>query len=71
MKNCYFTAVATAEVDDVREVLDYYRTFDNPLAKFRDNQRVLSERLAEMEREESTKAKPIVKKWTPSFLGSK
>lgn len=65
----FVTAVATSDVQDVREVLEYYRQFDNPLEKFKDNQRKLLEQMAEREREEQSKPKPMVKKWTPSFLG--
>lgn len=64
-----FSALASAEVEDVREVLHYYRQFDDPIAQFRENQRILLEQMQEKEREELTKSKPIVKKWTPSFLG--
>jgi len=34
-----FTAIASSGVSDVREVLDYYRQFDDPLEAFRENQR--------------------------------
>lgn len=36
-----FTAIALAKVDDVRETLEYYRQFDNPVEAFRENQRKL------------------------------
>lgn len=61
----------TTEVDDVREVLGYYRQFDDPLDKFRENQRILSEQMAQMEQEEQVKQKPAVRRWTPSFLGGR
>ena len=61
--------MATAEVDDVREVLTYYRQFDDPLQQFRENQRKLLEQMEEEEREEHNKPKPMIKKWTPSFMG--
>ncbi|KAK7069820.1 Mitochondrial import inner membrane translocase subunit TIM50 [Halocaridina rubra] len=35
--------IAESEVSDVREVIDYYRTFDDPLAAFRENQRLAQE----------------------------
>lgn len=64
----FLKTIATAEVDDVREVLEYYKKFDNPLGQFRENQRKLLEQMEEQERLEKKKEKPIVKKWTPSFL---
>ena len=33
-----FTAVASAKVEDVRPVLDYYSQFEDPMQKFRENQ---------------------------------
>ncbi|XP_067642391.1 mitochondrial import inner membrane translocase subunit TIM50-C-like [Eurosta solidaginis] len=65
----FLKTLAAAEVDDVRDVLHYYRQFDDPIVQFRENQRILLEQMQEKEREEQTKSKPIVKKWTPSFLG--
>ncbi|XP_011206333.2 mitochondrial import inner membrane translocase subunit TIM50-C isoform X2 [Bactrocera dorsalis] len=65
----FLKTLASAEVEDVRDVLHYYRQFDDPIAQFRENQRLLLEQMQEREREELTKSKPIVKKWTPSFLG--
>lgn len=65
----FLKTVATSDIKDVREVLDYYRQFDNPLAQFRENQRKLAIQLAEKEREEQLKQQPMVKRWTPSFLG--
>lgn len=39
------TAIATSEVHDVREVLDFYNQFDDPIEAFRENQRKLQVRL--------------------------
>lgn len=55
-------------MDDVREVLTYYHQFDDPLAKFRENQRILAEQLEEQERVVHNKPASPAKKWTPSFL---
>lgn len=53
----------------MREVLQYYRQFDNPLAQFRENQRKLYE---QMNTESSVAAKQApVKRWAPSFLSHK
>lgn len=56
---------------DVREVINYYKQFDNPLAQFRENQRKLLEQMEEKEHEEQMVVKSPAKKWTPSFLGGK
>lgn len=58
-------AVSSANVDDVRDVLQYYKQFDSPLAQFKENQRILLQQLQEKQLEE--KQTPIVKRWTPSF----
>lgn len=39
------TAIATSEVHDVREVLDFYNQFDDPIEAFRENQRKLQVKL--------------------------
>ena len=36
-----FTAIRTSDVDDVRDVLAYYKQFDDPIEAFRENQRKL------------------------------
>lgn len=64
-------AIVTADVDDVREVMMYYKQFENPIDQFRENQRKLLEQMEEKQREEQQKGPSIVKKWTPSFLGHK
>lgn len=65
----FLKTLATASVDDVREVLAYYRQFDDPLQQFRENQRRLVEQMQQKEREEQMRSKPIIKRWTPSFMG--
>nr|CAH0099482.1 unnamed protein product [Daphnia galeata] len=42
--------IATSEVQDVREVLDFYNQFDDPIEAFRENQRKLQEQQELMER---------------------
>ena len=37
----FFTAIKQSDVDDVREVLRYYKQFDDPIEAFRENQRKL------------------------------
>ncbi|XP_070507679.1 mitochondrial import inner membrane translocase subunit TIM50-C-like [Chironomus tepperi] len=67
----FLKTIVTADVDDVREVMLYYKQFADPLEQFRENQRRLLEQLEEKQKEEQHKAPSIVKKWTPSFLGHK
>lgn len=64
-----FSAISNADVEDVREVINYYRQFEDPLAQFRENQRKLYEQMQTREQEEKIAVKSPVKKWTPSFLG--
>merc|ERR1712170_3897 len=46
--------IKDSDVDDVREVLQYYRQFDDPIEAFRENQRKFAENVKE---EEERKAK--------------
>ena len=39
----YVSAIRESDVDDVRDVLSYYKQFDDPIAVFRENQRKLQE----------------------------
>jgi len=39
-------AIRESDVDDVREVLSYYRQFDDPIEAFRENQRKLQDEMA-------------------------
>lgn len=66
-----FPAVSSADVDDVRDVLQYYKQFDNPLAKFRENQQILLQQMQEKALEEKNTPPSPIKRWTPSFLGRK
>lgn len=63
------TVIAQNDVDDVREVLHYYRQFEDPINQFRENQRKLAEQMQEAERIEQAKTKPMVKQWSRSILG--
>lgn len=65
------SAIVTADVDDVRDVMTYYKQFDDPIEQFRENQRRLLEQMEVKQREEQQKAPSVVKKWTPSFLSHK
>ncbi|XP_053991373.1 mitochondrial import inner membrane translocase subunit TIM50-C isoform X2 [Hylaeus volcanicus] len=65
----FLKTILAINVDDVREVLNYYRQFDNPLQVFRENQRKL---MLQMEEEENKaqqeNSKVLTSKWKPSFL---
>ncbi|XP_018318721.1 mitochondrial import inner membrane translocase subunit TIM50-C-like [Agrilus planipennis] len=64
----FLRTVATSEIDDVRDVLKYYKEFDDPLAVFRERQRKLMEQ-QEAEREaKKLQTPPPVKRWTPSIF---
>ena len=66
-----FLAIVTADVDDVREVMIYYKQFDNPIEQFKENQRKLYEQLEEQHLQDQNKQPTMVKKWTPRFFGGK
>lgn len=65
----FFKAVANADVEDVRDVLQYYKQFENPLAKFKENQQILLQQMQEKALEDKKAPASPVKRWTPSFLG--
>ncbi|XP_055542402.1 mitochondrial import inner membrane translocase subunit TIM50-C-like [Wyeomyia smithii] len=65
----FLLTISNSEVDDVREVMTYYKQFPNPLMQFRENQRRLADQMAEKEQEEKQRVKPAIQKWKPSFLG--
>ncbi|XP_068150982.1 mitochondrial import inner membrane translocase subunit TIM50-C-like [Drosophila tropicalis] len=63
----FLKTIVLTDVDDVREVLYYYRQFEDPISQFRENQRKLAEQLLEAERLEQSKSKPLVQKWSRSI----
>ncbi|XP_011503800.1 PREDICTED: mitochondrial import inner membrane translocase subunit TIM50-C-like [Ceratosolen solmsi marchali] len=64
----FLKTIYETNVDDIRDVINYYRQFDNPLETFRENQRKL---LIQLEEEESKahikENKHLASKWRPSF----
>lgn len=70
LKKKKLSAIAEMEVSDVREVLDYYRTFSDPIAAFKENQRVAQEHEAELQKavQEQHYQKGLTSSWTSSFL---
>lgn len=65
----FLKTIYNTDVDDVREVLNYYQQFENPLEAFRENQRKL---LTQIEQDEiktlKQESKALTSKWSPSFL---
>ena len=55
-------AINQSNVDDVREVLSYYRQYDDPIEVFRENQRKLQEEMAvnEEKLKKEVQNKPIL-----------
>ncbi|CAL4118173.1 unnamed protein product, partial [Meganyctiphanes norvegica] len=63
--------IAESEVSDVREVLDYYRSFDDPLAAFKENQRAAAEQellLRQKAEEDRKRGQVLTGSWSSSFL---
>lgn len=62
--------IAESDVSDVREVINYYRTFDDPLAAFRENQRKAHEQelVLSQKAEEERQQKTFTSSWASSFL---
>ena len=58
----FFVAIKQTNVDDVREVLSYYRQHDDPIEVFRENQRKLQEEMAvnEEKLKKDVQSKPIL-----------
>jgi len=60
--------ISESEIDDVREVLDFYREFEDPVAKFGQLKRELEEEDLRREEERKNNTAPVAKNWTPSLL---
>lgn len=61
----FIRAIATQEVQDVREVLTHYRSFEDPLAAFKERQRQLLQQ-EQMAREQATQRKSLVQSFRRS-----
>lgn len=64
----FLKTIAVTNVEDVREVLNYYRQFDDPLQAFRENQQKLMAQIEEENKMVKDGGKHLASKWTPSFL---
>ncbi|KAH8262588.1 hypothetical protein KR026_001247 [Drosophila bipectinata] len=63
----FLQLLAEHQVTDVREVLQYYRQFDDPIEQFKDNQRRLQEQ--HQENEDSRVNNRNQRQWTLSLMG--
>ncbi|KAM0736333.1 Mitochondrial import inner membrane translocase subunit TIM50-C [Formica fusca] len=65
----FLKTILASNVQDVRDVLNYYRQFDDPLEMFKENRRKL---LMQMEEEQNKaqqdSSKVLTSRWKPSFL---
>ncbi|PSN35358.1 hypothetical protein C0J52_11507 [Blattella germanica] len=68
----FLRTIAAEKVDDVREVLDYYHQFPDPVEAFRENQRKLLEQLEAKEKQlkDNPPKGSLAKRLTQSFLQS-
>uniref|UniRef100_A0A0V0G8C3 Mitochondrial import inner membrane translocase subunit TIM50 n=1 Tax=Triatoma dimidiata TaxID=72491 RepID=A0A0V0G8C3_TRIDM len=66
----FLRTIASNNVEDVRDVLVYYRQFDNPVEAFRENQRKLLEQMEEKEKYEQQKRQnpSLASRWPNHFL---
>ncbi|KZC10849.1 PREDICTED: mitochondrial import inner membrane translocase subunit TIM50-C-like [Dufourea novaeangliae] len=65
----FLKTILATNVQDVRDVLNYYKQFDDPLQVFRENQRKLLMQMEEEEtRAQQESSKVLTSKWKPSFL---
>ena len=57
----FFTAIKQTDVDDVREVLSYYRQHEDPIEVFRENQRKYQEEMSvNEEKKKADVQKPLI-----------
>ena len=59
--NDFFAAIKQTDVDDVREVLSYYRQHEDPIEVFRENQRKYQEEMSvNEEKKKADVQKPLI-----------
>ncbi|XP_076230529.1 mitochondrial import inner membrane translocase subunit TIM50-C isoform X2 [Nomia melanderi] len=64
----FLKTILATNVEDVRDVLNYYRQFDDPLQVFRENQRKLATQMEEEEKAQLESNKVLTSKWKSTFL---
>ncbi|KAF4520918.1 hypothetical protein B566_EDAN008893 [Ephemera danica] len=69
----FLRTIASSEVEDVREVLDFYHQFDDPMEAFKQNLQKIQEQQAQLQKQKQDESKLAQKpsSWSPSFLRSK
>ncbi|XP_011870350.1 PREDICTED: mitochondrial import inner membrane translocase subunit TIM50-C-like [Vollenhovia emeryi] len=64
----FLKTILTSNVQDVRDVLNYYRQFDNPLEMFKENRRKFLMQMEEEQNKQQDNSKVLISTWKPSFL---
>lgn len=65
----FLKTILTSNVQDVRDVLNYYRQFDNPLEMFKENRRkFLQMQMEDEQNKQQDSNRVLISKWKPSFL---
>ncbi|XP_051162949.1 mitochondrial import inner membrane translocase subunit TIM50-C-like [Leptopilina boulardi] len=65
----FLKTLHVSQVIDVRDTLNYYKQFNNPLEAFRENQRKLLIKIEEEEMKiQKEESEDLTSKWKPSFL---
>lgn len=65
----FLKTIHVSQVEDVRDVLNHYKQFENPLEAFRENRRKYLMQLEEDEmKSQKDGTKDLTTKWTPYFL---
>lgn len=67
----FFVAIADNDVDDVREVLRHYSTYDDPIAAFREKQKRLLEELEAQAQARKEQTATKASRWAPSIFNRK
>lgn len=64
----FVLAIADNNIEDVREVLKYYSKYDDPVAAFREKQKILIEEL-EAQAAAKKEQEPLkISRWTPNIF---
>ncbi|XP_057318612.1 mitochondrial import inner membrane translocase subunit TIM50-C-like [Microplitis mediator] len=68
--NLFLKALAALDIEDMRDALTYYQQFDDPIEAFKANREKLIQQMKEdeMVKTQNESNKPLVSKWSPSFL---
>ncbi|XP_060516058.1 mitochondrial import inner membrane translocase subunit TIM50-C-like [Cylas formicarius] len=64
----FLKTIAMNDIEDVREVLKVYSTFDDPIEAFREKQKRFAYEIAAQEEAKKEQEKSRVSRWSPTFL---